>query len=49
MTLTEIEELRQTAKLYKTTIHHGVVRLLDQFENKDYIYLMFEREDLEYK
>lgn len=49
MTLTELEELRQTIKLYKVTIHHGVVRLLDFFENKNYLYLMFEREDLEFK
>lgn len=49
MTLTEIEELRQTIKLYKVTIHHGVVRLLDYFEHKDFLYLMYEREDLEFK
>lgn len=49
MTLSEIEELRQSIKLYRVTIHHGVIRLLDYFENNEYLYLVFEREDLEFK
>ena len=49
MTMSEQEQMRQDMKLYKITIHHGVVRLLDYFETKDYMYLIFEREDLDYK
>lgn len=39
----EIESLRIQIEMYKLSMHPYVVRLLDYFEDKEYIYLITEK------
>ena len=39
----EIEALRIQIEMYKISVHPYVVRLLDYFEDKEYIYLCLEK------
>jgi serine/threonine protein kinase len=42
-TIVEIEALRIQIEMYKVSVHPYVVRLLDYFEDKEYIYLCLEK------
>lgn len=39
----EIEFLRDQITVYHTSLHHGVISLIDYFENKDFMYFCQER------
>lgn len=39
----EIELLRDQITIYHTSLHQGVIRLIDYFENKDFMYFCQER------
>ena len=39
----EIESIRIQIEMYKISVHPYVVRLLDHFEDKEYIYLVIEK------
>ena len=40
----KVEELRIEIEMHKLSVHPYVVRLLDHFENKEYIYLCLEKQ-----